>query len=63
MSRTQRRKDVVAAVLIIGTAILYWTSGGRDDIPGAQPPERQEPSSDDRPARVTELPGFGSEAD
>ncbi|GAB5495419.1 MAG: hypothetical protein Phyf2KO_04990 [Phycisphaerales bacterium] len=63
MSRNQRRKDVVAAVLIIGTAILYWTSGGRDDIPGVQPADRSKPATGERPLIVTELPGLESDTD
>jgi len=63
MPKAHRRKDVIAAVVIIGTAILYWTSGEGPDIVLDEHQPSQAGGSAERPARVTELPGFGSDKD
>lgn len=55
MSKAQRRKDVVAAVVIIGTAILYWTSGNRA-VPTVE--EHRERGTTNRPSVQTDLPGL-----
>ncbi|PHQ79416.1 MAG: hypothetical protein COB69_08045 [Phycisphaera sp.] len=63
MPKAHRRKDVIAAVIIIGTAILYWTSGeGPGIVLDDHQPDRTGDSVD-RPDRVTELPGFGRPSD
>ena len=58
MTRSQRRKDVIAAVVIVGTAILYWTSGGRPDM--VLDEHRASGDRSERPSKVSELPGIGT---
>jgi hypothetical protein len=55
MTKAQRRKDVIAVVLIVGTAILYWTSGSRQDI---ELGDHRDSGSSQRPSVATDLPGL-----
>lgn len=60
MSRSQRRKDVIAAVIIVGTAIIYWTSGSRPDV---EDELRRNQGASQRPVVGTDLPGLRSPND
>ncbi|MFI4871378.1 MAG: hypothetical protein ACIARQ_06165 [Phycisphaerales bacterium JB061] len=58
MARTHRRKDVFAAVLIIGAALVYWMNRRTPDhafddrdTPAASEPRRSAPE-------VSDLPGL-----
>ncbi len=58
MARTHRKKDVLAAVVIIGTALIYWMNRRSPEITfDSRESEQAQPTmgSDER---VTTLPGL-----
>ncbi len=63
MSRaTTRRKDIIAAVIIVGAAVVYWVApGGPDFAPIESPGGANAEGEPVRPVTRTPLPGLGVE--
>ena len=58
MARTHRRKDLVAAMLIIGAALVYWMSRRSPEITFDDSDTPNEPRVRAVDPRATTLPGL-----
>lgn len=60
MSRATRRKDIIAAIIIVGAALVYWVApGGSDFAPIESPVGANAEGEPVRSVTRTPLPGLG----